>query len=104
MLSRRRCIYFGLPWKSKLGMLMKTGNPVLFLWQMVFEFTFFCNFHQGSYIKITTDKINSWICLMLIVYKSFHQTFKYGHQRNLMLQDLTGLKLKFLLILVKPKT
>jgi len=28
---------------------------------------------------------------MLGVYKSVHQTFKYGHQRNQILQDLTVL-------------
>jgi len=41
-------------------------------------------------------KINSRICLMLNVYKSFHQTVKCGQQRNHILQDLTGP--------VKPKT
>jgi len=39
-------------------------------------------------------KINSLICLMLSVYKSFHQTVKYGQQRNHILQDLTGLQFK----------
>jgi len=29
-----------------------------------------------------SDKINSRICLMVSVYKTFHQTVKYGHQRN----------------------
>jgi len=29
-----------------------------------------------------SDKINSHICLMLSLYKSFHQRVKYGHQRN----------------------
>jgi len=29
---------------------------------------------------------------MLSVYKSFHQTVKYGHQRNHILQYLTGLE------------
>jgi len=38
------------------------------------------------------DKINSNICLMLSVNKNFHQTVKYGHQRNHILQDLTGLE------------
>jgi len=38
-----------------------------------------------------SDKINSLICLMLSVYKSFHQMVKYSHQRNHILQDLTGL-------------
>ena len=41
-----------------------------------------------------SDKINSHICLMLSVYKSWHQTVKYGHQRNHILQDLTGLEIK----------
>jgi len=36
-----------------------------------------------------SDTINSYICLMLSVYKSLHQTVKYGHQRNQILQDLT---------------
>jgi len=39
-----------------------------------------------------SDKINSHICLMLSVCRSFHQTVKYGHQRNHILQDLTGLE------------
>jgi len=34
-----------------------------------------------------SDKINSHICLMWIVFKSFHQTVKYGRQRNHILQD-----------------
>jgi len=38
-----------------------------------------------------SDKINSNICLMLSVYKSFHQKVKYDRQRNHILQDLTGL-------------
>ena len=33
-----------------------------------------------------SDKINSHICLMLSVYKCFHQMVKYGHQRNHVLQ------------------
>jgi len=37
-----------------------------------------------------SDKINSHICLMLSVYKRFHQMVKYGWQRNHILQDLTG--------------
>jgi len=40
-----------------------------------------------------SDKINSYICLILSVYKSFHQTVKYGHQRNHIVQDLTGLEI-----------
>jgi len=45
-----------------------------------------------------SGKINLHIYLMLNVYKTFHQTAKYGHQRNQILQDLTmlGLKFKFL--------
>jgi len=30
-----------------------------------------------------SDKINSRICLLLNVYKSFHQTVKYGCQRKI---------------------
>ena len=41
----------------------------------------------------TSDKINSHICLTLSVYNSFHQTVKYGHQRNQILQDLTELEI-----------
>jgi len=40
-----------------------------------------------------SGKINSHICLMLSVYKSFRQTVKYGCQRNHILQDLTGLEI-----------
>jgi len=40
-----------------------------------------------------SDKINSHICIMLSVYKSFHQTVNYGRQRNHILQDLTGLEI-----------
>jgi len=38
-------------------------------------------------------KINSHIYLMLSVYKTFHQTVKYGHQRNQILQDIFGLEI-----------
>jgi len=40
-----------------------------------------------------SDKINSHICLMLSVYKSFHQIVKYGCQRNHILQDLIELEI-----------
>ena len=40
-----------------------------------------------------SDKINSHICLVLSVYKSFYQTVKYVRQRNYILQDLTGLEI-----------
>jgi len=39
-----------------------------------------------------SDKITSYICLLFSVYKSFHQTVKYGQQGNYILQDLTGLE------------
>jgi len=39
-----------------------------------------------------SDKINSHICLILSIYKTCHQTVKYGCQRNHILQDLTGLE------------
>jgi len=50
------------------------------------------------------DKINSHICLMLSVYKSFHPNGQYGRQRDHILQDLIGFKYKFLWRPVKPKT
>jgi len=50
-----------------------------------------------------SDKINSYTCLMLSVYKCFPQMVKYGLHRNDILQDLTGIKLKFLWRPVKPK-
>jgi len=40
-----------------------------------------------------SDEINSHICLTLSIYKIFHQTVKYGKQRNHILQDLTGLEI-----------
>jgi len=40
-----------------------------------------------------SGKINSYICLMLSVYESFHQTVKYGQQGNQLLQDFTGLEI-----------
>jgi len=40
----------------------------------------FFSFCQGNCIK---DKINSHICLMLSVYKSFQQTVKYGHKETI---------------------
>ena len=39
-------------------------------------------------------KINSDICLMLSVYKSCHQTVKYGFQINHILQDLAGFEIQ----------
>jgi len=41
-----------------------------------------------------SDNINSHSPLMLSVYKSFHETVKYGRQRNHILQDWTGLETK----------
>jgi len=38
-------------------------------------------------------KINEDICLMFSVYNGFHQTVKYGCQRNRILQDLTGFEI-----------
>jgi len=40
---------------------------------------------------------------MLRVYKSFHQTVKYGQQRNPVLQDLTGLEIKISMKVSKTK-
>jgi len=39
-----------------------------------------------------SDKISSHISLMLTIYKTFHETVKYGCQQNHILQDLTGLE------------
>jgi len=40
---------------------------------------------------------------MWSVYKSFHQTVKYGQQRNRILQDLTGLEIKISMKASKTK-
>ena len=78
----------------QLEMLIENRRYNTFLWQPVFEFIF-CHIRQGDYIKYyhMSDKINSHICLMLSVYKSFHQTVKYRRRRNHILQDLTGLEI-----------
>jgi len=41
-----------------------------------------------------SDKINLHISLLLSVYKSSHQTVKYGHQRNNIYNNITGLEIK----------
>jgi len=41
-----------------------------------------------------SGNVTMHICLMLSVYKSFHQTVKHGRQRSHILQDLTGLEIK----------
>ena len=51
-----------------------------------------------------SDKVNSHICLLLCVYKSFHQTVKYCSQRNQILQDLTGLETKISMKASKTRT
>jgi len=56
-------------------------KPVLFFGNR------FSNLHKHYQMS---DKINSHICLMLSVYKCFHQVVKYGHQ---ILQDLTGFEI-----------
>ena len=40
-----------------------------------------------------SGKSNSHLCLMLNIYKSFHQMVKYGWQRNHISQDLTMLEI-----------
>src|SRR6218665_1908405 len=42
--------------------------------------------------------------LIFGVYNSFHQTIKYGHQRNHILQDLTGYEIKIYMKAGKTKT
>jgi len=71
-------------------------KQILFIWQQfsnLFIFIFVkeitSKFHKNYQMS---NKINLHTCLMLSVYKSFHQMVKYGHQRNHILQDLTGLK------------
>ena len=49
------------------------------------------------------DKINLHICLMWSLHNSFHQTVKYGGQRNCILQALTGLEIEFSMKAWKPK-
>jgi len=39
-----------------------------------------------------SGKINSHICLLSSVFKTFHQTGKYGWQRKQTLQNLTRLE------------
>ena len=64
----------------------------------LFPFSFSSSKLQKNYKM--SHKINSHICLMLSVYKSFHQTVKYGRHRN---HNNYTLKLKFLWRSIKPK-
>ena len=73
----------------KSGIWLSNRKPVLFRWQPVFNF--FPCFRHGNYIKITKCQIK--LIHTVSVWKSFHQTVKYGRQRNLLLQDLTGLEI-----------
>jgi len=58
------------------------------------EIQIFLHSRQENYKNYQmSGKINSHICLMLSVYKKFHQTGKYSQQRNRILQDLTGFKI-----------
>jgi len=50
-----------------------------------------------------SGKINLHACLMSNVYKSCHQTVKYGWQRNHVLQDLTGLEISIYMKASKTK-
>jgi len=78
-------------WKSVFGLKTKNG------------FYFFGNWFSDLLLSFSSrklhknhqmsDKINSHICLMLNVYKSFHQMVKYGQQRNHILQGLVGLEI-----------
>ena len=47
---------------------------------------FLFHFHQGNKNYQMSDKIKSHICLMLSVYKTIHQTVRYGRQRHHILQ------------------
>jgi|SRR6218665_2609909 len=50
-----------------------------------------------------SGKINSNICLMLSVYKSYHQTLKYGPPKNQIVQELTGLEIQISMKASKTK-
>src|SRR6218665_2142303 len=50
-----------------------------------------------------SGEINSSICLVLIVYKSYHQLVKYGRQRYHILPDLAGLKVQISMMTSKTK-
>ena len=57
----------------------------------IYIFSFATNKLHTNYQM--AGKINSLTCLMLSVYKSCHQTIKYGQQRNRILQDFTVLEI-----------
>src|SRR6218665_2262749 len=67
-------------------------NLNLQLRQMKFEFFFI--FVKEITEKLCQVKLIQTFCLMLSVYKSYHQTVKYGRQRNHILQDLNGLEIQ----------
>ena len=69
-------------------------NPVLHLRLAKIEFIFSLSSRKLHKNYRISGKINSSICLMLSVYKSFHQTVKYWKQRNDILHDLTGLEIQ----------
>src|SRR6218665_1263714 len=80
----------------------KSENRFYFLGNR-FSNLFICHFRQGDYIKITkimSDKINSHICLILSVYKSFHRTVKNGKETMYYKINL-GLKYKFSMMVSK---
>ena len=79
---------------------MKSGSTYC---QM--KFTFF----SLSLKKLHTNyqmsgKINSHICLMLSVYKTFRQTVNYGRQRNKKLQDLGLIELEIQIYMIASET
>jgi len=63
-------------------MLIKNHKSVLFLWQSVFLFLLlsFSSRKLHKNYQIMSDKTNSHICLMLCVYKSFHQSNMAGKE------------------------
>jgi len=72
--------------ETKFGCTPSKANEI-----QVYFFSFSSKKLQKNYQM--SGKINSYICLMLSVYKSFHQMVKYGWQRNNILHNLTGIEI-----------
>jgi len=68
----------------------KSGSTYLANEILIYLFSFSSRkLHKNYHMS---GKINTHFCLMLSVSESFHQTVKYGWQKNHILQDLTGLE------------
>src|SRR6218665_1973516 len=82
-----------------------SGNEI---WFFIFGKQIQINFLSFSSRKLhknyqMSGQMNSHICLMLGVYKRFHQTVKYGHHRNRNLQHLTNIEIKISMMASKAK-